>query len=89
MVEFHRTVRNMFFMPSSAPVHLGTSSNCRTSSGRAQCSSWKLQVVERLHAAFGSFAYSSKLSNTFTPRSVALRPLSGLVPVTTRPDVIE
>ena len=32
---------------------------------------------------------SSRLSNTFTPRSVALRPLAGLVPVTTRPEVIE
>src|SRR5262245_35712055 len=32
---------------------------------------------------------SSKLSNSFTPRSVALRPLAGLVPVTTRPEVIE
>lgn len=49
----------------------------------------KFQVVEQLHATFGSAAYSSKLSNTFTPRSVALRPLAGLVPVTTRPEVIE
>ena len=50
---------------------------------------WKFQIVEQLHAAFGRAAYSSKLSNTFTPRSVALRPLAGLVPVTTRPEVTE
>jgi hypothetical protein len=40
-------------------------------------------------AAFRGAPYSSNLSNTFTPRSVALRPLAGLVPVTTRPEVIE
>jgi hypothetical protein len=32
---------------------------------------------------------SSRLSNNFTPRSAALLPLAGLVPVTTRPEEIE
>jgi len=50
---------------------------------------WKLQSCRTLHAAFGSAPYSSNLSNIFTPRSAALRPLAGLVPVTTRPEVIE
>src|SRR5215813_10558120 len=32
---------------------------------------------------------SSRLSNNFTARSAVLLPLAGLVPVTTRPEVIE
>src|SRR5215470_5497696 len=49
----------------------------------------KFQVVEQHYAALGSTDKSSKLSNIFTPRSAALRPLAGLVPVTRRTEVIE
>src|SRR5262244_1798581 len=45
---------------------------------------WKFQIVEQLYAALGNTDESSKWSKSFTPRSVALRPLAGLVPVTRR-----